>query len=73
MTICLKNSAETAKFFAKVLFTKTCMRDCSICNFDEIKYLSGFEQVSLRTDKSVADVENMLKENKVKYLWVNQY
>lgn len=73
MTICLKNSAETAKFFARCLFKKTCMNNFAICNFNEVTYFSGFEQVTIGTDKSVSDVENLLKENKVKYLWVNPY
>lgn len=73
MTICFKNSGETAKFFAKVLFQKTCMKDYAICNFKRIEYLSGFESVSVETDKSVSDVENLLTKSNVKFNWVTPF
>lgn len=74
MTICIDAAYEQAKFFKRCLYreTKGC-KDLTYPNFDEVNFMFGFPTIEVKTGKSVEEVENLLKENKVKYLWVNQY
>jgi len=72
MTICTKNSAESAKFFARCLAQKTCERDRVNWNFDKIQMLTLFNQISVETKLSIEDVKRLLAENKIKFLWVSE-
>lgn len=75
MTICFNNDFERCKFFARCLYKSNGHRDTYSSIFDSVNCLFGCGyQVEVKSDVlSVSDVENILKENKVKYNWVNQY
>lgn len=75
MTICIEKDWEKAKFFERCLFhrEKGCCKECTYQNFDKVEMSLRFPTITVETDLSVDEVENLLKENKVKYLWVNQY
>lgn len=73
MTIHLENSAECAKFFAKCMAKKTCCRDMVVWNFDEVQMLTLFPQISVKTDKSTMEVENLLRENRIKFTHVSPF
>ena len=75
MTICFNNHYEQSKFFARCIFKSNGHKDTYSPIFDNVNCLFGCGyQVEVKSDVlSVSDVENLLKENKVKYHWVNQY
>ena len=73
MTICLKNSAEMAKFFARCMYEKTSMRDYAKANFSRIESLMMFDQVTVATDLSKKQVEDLLTSNRVKFNWVSEF
>ena len=75
MTICFNTNYDTMQFFARCMYhyNKGC-KDCCFPNFDGVEISATcFNQVSVKTDKSIQDVENLLKSCKVRYNWVNQY
>lgn len=73
MTICIEKFHEQAKFFKKCLFKENGCKDCTYPYFERIDFTFGFPTIHIETDKTTEEVENILKEAKVKYLWVNQY
>lgn len=75
MTICFNNHYEQSKFFARCIFKSNGHKDTYSPIFDNVNCLfcCGYQVEVKSYVLSVSDVENLLKENKVKYNWVNQY
>lgn len=75
MTICFNNDYERCKFFARCLYKNSGHKDTYSPIFDDVNAVFGCGcHVEVKSHLlSVSDVENLLKENKVKYNWVNQY
>ena len=72
MTICVQDNYNAKKFFERCMYRGS-HKDCTFPNFREVQMLTDFKQISVESEMTCEEVENLLKENKVKYLWVSQF
>lgn len=73
MTICLENDYEMMKFFSRCMYEKGCCKECTFPIFDEVSVMTAFEQISVKTEKTIEEVKEILKTNKIKFRWVSEF
>lgn len=72
MTVQFKTTHEISKFAKKLLYIGCCA-NALYSKFDKVTFHTHLNQLECETDLSVEDMENLLKENKIKFNWVSQW
>lgn len=72
MTVQFKSAAETLKFARKCLYVGCCA-NALVSHFYTVTIHTNLYQVGLDTQLSVKEVENMLKDAKIKFNWVSEF
>jgi len=72
MTVQFKSAAETHKFAKKLLYVGCCA-NALVSSFYTVTFHTGLCQAQLDTQLSVGEVENMLKDAKIKFNWVSEF
>jgi hypothetical protein len=72
MTVQFSSTSDALKFAKKCLFVGCCA-NALYSNFYTAKFLTHLDQVQLDTQFTVEEMENILRDAKIKYNWVSQW
>lgn len=72
MTVQFSNECEAWKFAKKCLYVGCCANSL-YSNFYSANFLTNISQVQLDTRFTVEEVESILADAKIKFLWVTQW
>lgn len=72
MTVQFKSTADAMKFAKKCLFVGYCA-NALYSNFYTATFHTNLNQVQLDTHFTVEEVQNILRDAKIKFNWVSQW
>ena len=72
MTVQFKSTREAQKFARKCLFIGCCA-NALYSQFDTVTFHTHLNQMECQTSFTVEEVENLLKDAKIKFNWVSQW